>query len=109
MTVYMGTMQAVSVVLYAVLLRNVKQTTKKSSLPQGFDSSLTKTIAVIVVIMVVTYFPLRVSLNVFAYALLKSTDKHYIQELGDDLLWTILPCQMNAIINSLIYLVKIVA
>ena len=106
MTVYMGIMLTISVVLYAALLRMIKQTTKKSSMPKGFDSNLTKTIAVIVVIMVVTYFPLMISLNVFAYALLKSTDKRYIQELGDDLLWTILPCQMNAIINSLIYLGK---
>ena len=106
MTVYMGIVLAISVVLYAALLRKVKQATKKSSLPQGFDSSLTKTIAVIVAIMVVTYFPLMIFLNVFAYELLNSTNGRYIQELGDDLLWTVLPCQMNAIINSLIYLVK---
>ena len=59
--------------------------------------------------MVVTFFPLMVFLNVLAYELLNSTNGRYIQELGDDLLWTVLSCQMNAIINSLIHLVRIVA
>ena len=56
--------------------------------------------------MVVNCFPIMVFLNVLAYELLNSTNGRYIQELGDDLLWTVLSCQMNAIINSLIHLVK---
>ena len=106
MTVYMGSILTISVILYAALLRIVKQTTKKSSIPKGFDSSLTKTIAVLVAVMVVTYFPLMASLSVYAYEVLNSADISYIQKLGDNLLWTVLPCQMNAIINSVIYLAK---
>ena len=106
MTVYMGTMLTISVILYAALLRIVKQTTKKSSILKGLDSSLTKTIAVLVAIMVVTYFPFMVSLSVYAYEVLNTADIPYIQKLADDLLWTVLPCQMNAVINSVIYLAK---
>ena len=47
-----------------------------------------------------------VSLSVFTYELLHFTDKRYIQKLKTDLLWTVLPCQVNAIINSVIYLAK---
>ena len=106
MSAYSRAIVAVAVVLYAVLLRKVKQTIKNSSVPQGIDSSLAKTIAIIVAIEVVTYFSIMVFLNAFAYELLNSTDKCYIQKLRMDLLWTALPCQINAIINSVIYLAK---
>ena len=56
--------------------------------------------------MVVTYFPFMVSLSVYAYEVLNTADIPYIQKLADDLLWTVLPCQMNAVINSVIYLAK---
>ena len=70
------------------------------------DLRLTKTIAIIIAIEVVTYFPLMILLSVFANSLLNSTDQRYIHKINTDLLWTNLPCQINAIINSLIYLAK---
>ena len=106
MSAYTGAIVAVAVVLYAALLRKVKQTTKNSSAPQGIDSSLAKTIAIIVAMEVVTYFPVMIYLTVFAYELRNSTDERYIQKLRMDLLWTALPCQINTIINSIIYLAK---
>ena len=106
MSAYTGTMLSISVVLYAVLLIKVKQTRKNSSIPRGIDSRLTKTIAVIVAIQVVTYFPLMILLSVVAYGLLNSMDHRYILKLNTDLVWTFLPCQINAIINSTIYLAK---
>ena len=106
MSAYTGTIVAIAVILYAALLRKIKQTTKNSSIPQGIDSSLTKTIAMIVAIELVTYFPVMVSLSVFAYELLNFTDKRYIQKPRIDLLWTVLPCQINAITSSVIYLAK---
>ena len=106
MSAYMGTELSIGVALYAVLLSKVKQTTKNSSIPQGIDSRLTKTIAIIVAIKVVTYFPLMILISVFAYELLNSANQRYIQKLNTDLVWTLLPCQINAIISSVIYLAK---
>ena len=106
LSAYTGAMLLISVALYAALLTKVKQTTKNSPLSQGIDSSLTKTIAVIIATQVVNYFPLMVCLNIFGYGLLNSTDKSYLQKLGNDLLWTMIPCHINAIINSAIYFAR---
>ena len=85
MSAYMGTELSIGVALYAALLSKVKQTTKNSSIPQGIDSRLTKTIAIIVAIKVVTYFPLMILISVFAYELLNSANQRYIQKLNTDL------------------------
>ena len=106
MSAYTGTLLSIAVISYAALLRKVKQKTKNSSIPRGTDLRLTKTIAIIIAIEVVTYFPLMILLSVFANSLLNSTDQRYIHKINTDLLWANLPCQINAIINSLIYLAK---
>ena len=106
LSAYTGTVLTIDVASYAVLLTKVKQTTKNSSIPQRIDSRLTKTIAVIVAIQVMAYLPFMILLSTFANELLNSTDQRYIEKLNTDLLWTFLPCQINAIINSVIYLAK---
>ena len=73
MSAYTGTVLSIDVALYAVLLTTVKITTKSSSVPQRIDSRLTKTIAVIVAIQVVTYFPLMILLSAATYEFLNST------------------------------------
>ena len=55
LSTYTETTLAISVVLYAALLRNLKQT-KNSSLPHRVDSSLAKIIAMILAIEVVNIF-----------------------------------------------------
>ena len=107
MSAYTRTIVAIAVVLYAALLRKVKQTTKNSSLPPTRNRfKFSKDNSNDFSYRGGDYFPVMISLSVFAYETLNFTDKRYIQKLRTDLLWTVLPCQINAIINSVIFLAK---
>ena len=106
MSAYTGTALTAAVILNAALLKSVKQKTKNSSIQQSFDSKLSKTIALIVGIMVACYTPLMIALNIAAYAFINSPDKIHIKNREIDLLFTVLPCQVNAILNSVIYLTR---
>ena len=106
LSVYAGILLAVGVVLNVALLKNVKQKTQNLAFQQSLDSSLTKTIAIIVFVMVAAYLPLLMALSFAGYALNNSTDKKLFRKKGVDLLWTALPSQISAILNSVIYLAR---
>ena len=103
---YAGTVLGITGILNVVLLRNVKQKTRNSFIHQKLDSSLTKTITLILVLMVVTYFPAITTMNVAAYAFISSTDKQFILQKANDFLLALIPIQINAVLNSIIYFTR---
>ena len=103
---YAGAVLGITGILNVVLLRNVIQKTRNSFIHQKLDSSLTKTITLILVLMVVTYFPAITTMNVAAYAFISSSDKLFILQKGNDLLWALIPIQINAVLNSIIYFTR---
>ena len=103
---YAGTVLGITGILNVVLLRNVIQKTRNSFIHQKLDSSLTKTITLILVLMVVTYFPAITTMNVAAYAFISSSDKLFILQKASDLLWALIPIQINAVLNSIIYFTR---
>ena len=103
---YAGTVLGITGILNVVLLRNVIQKTRSSFIHQKLDSSLTKTITLILVLMVVTYFPAITTMNVAAYAFISSSDKLFILQKANDLLWALIPIQINAVLNSVIYFTR---
>ena len=106
LSVYATTMLAIGIVFNVALLRNVKQKTQKSSVQHTLDSSLTKTIGLIIGVMVAAYLPVIIAGNIAAYAYISSADKFYIKKRGSALLWALMPSQFNAVLNSVIYLTR---
>ena len=105
-TAYSGTVLSISIVFNVALLTNVKRKTKKSSIQQTLDSSLTKAIGLIIDIMVAAYLPIIIAINIAAYAYISSADQFYIKKRGSALLWALVPSQFNAVLNSVIYLTR---
>ena len=106
LSAYTGSILAISTVLKLALLKYVKITRKNSSIKQAQDSGLTKTIAIILAIAVVTYLPLVIFLNIAAYSFFNPKNIKFIQKIGNDFLWVLIFCQSNAILNSAVYLVR---
>ena len=67
---YVGTVISIGVVLNLALLMKIKQKTKSLSREQSLDSSLTKTIGMIIFLMIAAYLPLMINLNIAACGLL---------------------------------------
>lgn len=86
-------------------LKNVKQQTQNSCLPQAqvLSSDLTKIITVIVTTLVTTYLPLLITLFVAINAV-NSGKKQLFKLMCDVFIWTLIPPQINAVLNSVIYL-----
>ena len=101
---YVGTVISIGVVLNLALLKKIKQKTQNLSREQSLDSSLTKTIGMIIFFMIAAYLPLLINLNIVAYGFISSTDKSFIRKRASDLLFTAIPCQTNTVLNSVIYL-----
>ena len=95
----------VGVTFYIALLRYVQRKTKNFARHQPVYSNLTKTIVIIILLMIVAYLPLIVALNIVAYGSINSADKSFIQERANVRL-TMIPCQVNAVLNSVIYLTR---
>ena len=106
LSAYAAAMLAIVIAFNVALLRNVKQKTQKSSVQQTLDSSLTKTIGLIIGVMVAAYLPVIIAGNIAAYAYISSADKFYIKKRGSALLWALMPSQFNAVLNSVIYLTR---
>ena len=106
LSAYFVTILAVGIVFNVALLRNVKRKTQKSLAQQTLDSSLTKTIGLIIGIMVAAYLPAIIAINIAAYAYISSADKRFIKKIGNALLWALIPSQFNAVLNSVIYLTR---
>ena len=96
-----------AVILNIALLKSARQKTKNSSIKQSFDSKLLKTIVLIVGIMVACYTQLMMTLNIAEYAFINSPGEIYIKKNREiKLLFKVLPCKVNAILNSVIYLTR---
>ena len=93
MSAYIGAIIAIGVVFNVTLLKNVKQKTKNSSIQQALDSSLTKTVSLILATLVAAYMPLMIALTLSI-----SIVFHFP--------FTLLPSQVNAVLNSVIYFAR---
>ena len=111
---FAGAVMALVVGFNVALLRNVKQRRKNSSVranlnsskQQAIDSILSKTIAIIVAVMIISYLPIMMILTVAAFVLINSTDPHFLSKHSNDFMWALIPCQINAVLNSVIYFTK---
>ena len=111
---YAGTVMVLVVIFNVALLKHVKQKRKNSSATanlsfskqQAIDSVLSKTIAIIVAVMIASYLPIMIILIVAAFVLINSTNPHFLSINSNDFMWALIPCQINAILNSVIYFTK---
>ena len=106
LTVYAGTVLGLGIIFNVALLTNVKRKTQNSSMEQTIESKLTKTIALIVGLMVTAYLPAIIAINIAAYAFINSSAKQFIQKSSGNFLWILIPSQANAALNSVIYLAR---
>ena len=106
MSAYTGIALTTSVGFNIALLKTVKQKTKNSPIPQALDLSLTKTISIIIGIMVAAYLPFVIALNIATYAFYNATGKHVILKAMPGLFLTLLPIQINAVLNSIIFFTR---
>ena len=114
LSAYAGIVMALVVGFNVALLKNVKQKRKNSSIranansskQQAIDSTLSKTIAIIVAVMIAAYLPIVIILTVAAFILISSTDPHFLRMNSNDFMWALMPCQINAILNSVIFFTK---
>ena len=74
---------------------------------QSIGKRLTKTIAVIVAASVTESLPTLVILNILANAAMNSPDIKFLQNMAIVNYWALIPCQLNAVLNSVIYLARI--
>ena len=95
LSAYTGEVLAIGVVFNVALLKNVKQKTKNSSLQQTLDSSLTKTVSLILATLVVAYMLLMIGLITTSC---RSIDFAFA--------FTLIPSQVNAVLNSVIYFAR---
>ena len=104
MSTYTGAVLAVGVGFNVALLKHVKQKTKNSSVPQAVNTSLTKTVTLILASLVVAYLPLMITLIIISFALIHHcNNKVLIRKVYDALVLTLIPPQVNAVLNSVIY------
>ena len=104
-TVYIGILIPIGVVLNVALLRNVRLKAN-SPVQQALNSSLTKTIAIIVTTLLITYLPSVITLFAAIYVINNSADKHLFKTIRDVLIWLLILPQINALLNSVIYLAR---
>ena len=106
LSAYTGTTLVTGIVFNVALLRNVKQKTQHSSLQQALDARFTNTIAIIVFVMVAAYLPLLIAFSFAGYASNHPTEKKSIQRKGANVLRTMISPQINAVLNSVIYVAR---
>ena len=103
MSTYTGAVLAVGVFFNVALLKHVKQKTKNSSVPQTVNTSLTKTVTLILASLVVAYLPLMITLIIISCVLIHSKDNVFKKKAYHALVLTLIPPQVNAVLNSVIY------
>ena len=105
MSTYTGALLAVVVVLNVALLKHVTKETKSTSVPQGINSSLTKTVTLILASTVVAYLPLMINSTIISCLLLIHFTKKEksISIACHALVFTLIQPQINAVLNSVIY------
>ena len=114
LSAYAGTVMALVIGFNVALLKYVKRERKNSSIrangnsfkQQAIESTLSKTIAIIVAVMIAAYLPIVIILTVAAFILINSTDPHFLKKNSNDFMWVLMPCQINVILNSVIFFTK---
>ena len=100
-----GAVFVVGVSFNIAILINVKSQTKNSSAPHtALNANLTKTISLIVGIMLITYIPLIVHLSIIQYVFRNWTNLTSMIRVVKNLRWSMIPSQLNAILNSVIFI-----
>ena len=102
---YFAVSTVLGIAFNVALFRYVQRQTKNLSRHQVVDSHLTKTIVMIILLMITVYLPLLITLGITAYGFVSSTEKNFTRKRLNVHLATI-PCQVNAILNSVIYLTR---
>ena len=102
---YFAVSAVLGIAFNVALFRYVQRQTKNLSRHQVVDSHLTKTIVMIILLMITVYLPLLITLGITAYGFVSSTEKNFTRKRLNVHLATI-PCQVNAILNSVIYLTR---
>lgn len=106
LTVCEGVIIILGVWFNIAILINVKLRTKNSTTRQtALNTNLTKTILMIVTVKLIAYIPLIAHLNVMQYVLRNWTNLHSITKVIS-LRWAMIPSQLNAVINSVIYFTR---
>ena len=103
---YAAILLGIDIILNVSLLRNVKGRIKNSAVHQTLDSSLTKTISIILALLVVTYVPFLIVLSITGYMFISTTDKQLIKKTRGTIPWILLPTQINAVVDSGIYFAR---
>ena len=110
MSTYTGVVLAVGVVFNVALLKQVKQKTKNSSVLKALNSSLTKTVTLILASLVVAYLPLMITLTIIFCVLVHSKEKVFqnnsLRTTYHALVLTLILPQVNAVLNSVIYFAR---
>ena len=114
LTGYAGTVMTLVDGFIVASLRNVMARRKisptKANLnvlkQQAIDSILSKTIAIIAAVMIAAYLPIMIILIGAAFVLINSTNPHFLCISSNDFMWASIPCQINAILNSITYFTK---
>ena len=106
LTVCEGVIIILGVWVNIAILINVKLRTKNSTTRQtALNTNLTKTILMIVTVMLIAYIPLIAHVNIMQYVLRNWTNLHSITKVIS-LRWAMIPSQLNAVINSVIYFTR---
>ena len=106
MSAYTGLMLAIGVVFNVALLKYVKQKTKNSAVQQALDSSLTKTVTLLLASLVSAYLPLMITLAIISCGLIYSVGQTFMRASYRALFLTLILPQVNAILNSVIYFAR---
>ena len=103
---YTGALLAITTILSSTLLKYVKLKRPSPSIKHAHDSHLTKKIAMILAVTAVTYLPMIIFSNIATYSVVNSKDTSLIKKTVRDLRWIPTSCQLNVILNSIVYLMS---
>ena len=103
---YCEALMVINIAINITLLTNVKKQRKNSTVRRSISIRLTKTIAIILATFVAAYLPVLVIVNIIAYEAMNSTDIEFLQNMVIILYWVLIPTQLNAVLNSVIYLAR---
>ena len=103
---YCEALMVINIAININLLTNVKKQRKNSTVRRSISIRLTKTIAIILATFVAAYLPVLVIVNIIAYEAMNSTDIEFLQNMVIILYWVLIPTQLNAVLNSVIYLAR---
>ena len=103
---YWDTLTVIGITINVTSLTNVKKKTENPTTRQSIAKRLTKTIAIIFAAFVTAYLPTLVILNILANAAMNFPDIKFLQNMAFVNYWALIPCQLNIVLNSVIYLAR---